>query len=111
MSTVSFCPAQLNGCATEGATVTFDLAITDDAGDPVDLTGLTIELRWSRSLDGVGSRSLTRGSGLTVNDAAGTIEASTTMDFGTGAFMWDFWIGGVPDYIGVFNVDRRVPAP
>lgn len=111
MSTVSFGPAGLDGSATDGSVVTFNLAITDDAGDPVDLTGLYIELRWSRNFDGDGSKSLIRGSGLTVNDAAGTIQVSTTMDFGTGAFMWDFWIGGVPDYIGVFNVDRRVPAP
>jgi predicted secreted protein len=111
MATLSFCPAQLNACATEYSVVSFDLAITDDAGDPVDLTGLDIEIRWSRRLDGPGSKSLTRGSGLTVNDAAGTIAVSTTMDFGSGSFVWDLWIGGMPDFQGNFQVDRRVPAP
>jgi predicted secreted protein len=111
MTNVSFCPAPLNACASEGATVTFNLAIKDDAGDPVDLTGLDIEIRWSRKLEGAGAKSLTRGSGLTVNDAAGTIEVSTTMDFGSGSFVWDLWIGGAPEFRGNFQVENRVPAP
>lgn len=111
MATVSFCPASLNACAAEGSVVSFDIAITDDAGDPVDLTGLTIELRWARRFDGDGSKSLTRGNGLTVNDGAGTIAVSTTMDFGNGSFVWDLWVGGQPDFRGNFEVERRVPAP
>jgi predicted secreted protein len=111
MSNVSFCPTRLNACATEGSVVSFDIAITDDAGDPVDLTGLDIEIRWSRRFEGAGAKSLTRGSGLTVNDAAGTIAVSTTMDFGSGSFVWDMWIGGTPEFRGNFQVENRVPSP
>lgn len=111
MASISYCPAELNGCATEGSAVTFDIAVTDDSGDPVDLTGLVIELRWSRDFEGAGAKLLTRGDGLTVDDAAGTIDVSTTMDFGSGQFVWDFWVGGTPDWAGRFTVNRRVPEP
>jgi len=60
--------------------------------------------------DPAGVKELTRGDGLTVNDAAGIIDVSTTMDFGSGEFVWELWVGSESFFFGSFDVRRRVPG-
>lgn len=85
-STISMRPAVVHFTdLVEGDTLSFKITLTDDAGDPIDLTGTTTEMDIKRADESL-VLTLTIGDGITYTDAAGgemtiEVDAADTANF------------------------------
>ena len=84
--TISYKPAIVHFTdLVQGDTMSFKVTLTDDAGDPIDLTGTTADMEIKRA-DGTLVLALTTGDGIEFTDAGNgemtvTVEASDTTAF------------------------------
>lgn len=82
-TTISLRPAVVHFTdLVEGDTLSFKITLTDDAGDPIDLTGTTTDMDIKRADDSL-VLTLTVGDGITYTDPTGgemtlTVDASET---------------------------------
>lgn len=83
--TISMAPAFVNFTdLVQGDTLAFTVALTDSAGDAIDITGTTTDMEIKR-LDGTTVLALSIGDGITYTNAAGgimnvTVAAADTAD-------------------------------